>query len=330
MSFWDWINLLFLTPLLLLLFLAIQHSRTAAGRVLVFFAVTLFVSATLLFFVQPMIGKMILPILGGTPAVWNTCMVFFQAMLLVGYSYTHTLSTTQPRRRQLLVQGAVLFLPLIVLPFALGDSPPPTEENPIFWLLWLLLGMVGLPFFVVATTAPLLQKWFATTGHPAAKDPYFLYGASNFGSMLGLLAYPALIEWMWDVPTQAVVWTAGYALFIALVVGCAYLVWRTPEPALVTVPVAVEAPVLARESPVLAPALAAVSTAVTTGRRRGRACRRHRGRPSRRHRARRRPRSGSASPGSSSPRRRRCRAARTTSRWHGGCAGSSSRRCPRA
>src|SRR5689334_2139211 len=98
-----------------------------------------------------MIGKMILPQLGGTPAVWNTCMVFFQAMLTVGYAYTHTLSSTQSRSRQLIVQAVLLFLPLAALPFALGERTPPTEENPVYWLLWLLLGMVGLPFFVVST-----------------------------------------------------------------------------------------------------------------------------------------------------------------------------------
>src|SRR5882724_5882509 len=179
-----------------------------------------------------MIGKMILPLLGGTPAVWNTCMVFFQAMLLVGYAYTHTLTSYQSRRRQLLIQSALLFLPalFLMLPFSLGDWKPPTEENPVFQLLWLLLGVVGLPFFIVATSAPLLQKWFATTGHRAAKDPYFLYGASNLGSMLGLLLYPALFEYQWDLETQAIVWAVGYALLIVLVAGCAYLVWRTPEP----------------------------------------------------------------------------------------------------
>jgi SAM-dependent methyltransferase len=235
---------------------------------LAFFGLTLFVSATLLFFVQPMIGKMILPRLGGTPAVWNTCMVFFQAMLLVGYAYTHTLSTTQSRRRQLLVQAVLLFLPVAVLPFALGERTPPAEENPIFWLFWLLLGVVGLPFFVVATTAPLLQKWFATTGHSAARDPYFLYGASNLGSMIGLLMYPALIEWLWDVPTQAIVWTVGYGLFIALVLGCALLVWRAPEPALAVVepPPPEPAPL---PPPAAVPEPAAPVTAVTASRRRG-------------------------------------------------------------
>lgn len=229
---------------------------------LLFFSLTLFVSAALLFCVQPMIGKMILPVLGGTPAVWNTCMVFFQAMLLVGYAYTHTLSTTQPRRRQLLIQSVLLFLPLLFLPFALGDQAPRSDDNPAFWLLWVLLGMVGMPFFVVATSAPLLQKWFATTGHAAAKDPYFLYGASNLGSMLGLLLYPALIEPVWDVPTQAIMWTAGYALLIVFVMGCALVVLRTPEPAALAVHVPVE-PQEPAPAPVPAAALATAVTATT-------------------------------------------------------------------
>jgi hypothetical protein len=231
---------------------------------LLLFSLTLFVSATLLFFVQPMIGKMLLPRLGGTPAVWNTCMVFFQAMLLVGYAYTHTLSTWQSRRRQLLVQSALLLLPLAVLPFMLGDRTPPTEANPVFWLLWVLLGMVGLPFFVVATSAPLLQKWFATTGHSAAKDPYFLYGASNLGSMLGLLLYPLLIERIWDLPEQAMIWTAGYGLLIGLVLACAVAVWRSPEPAAALAAVPADA-VLPEPLPELAPP----ETAVTVSRRRG-------------------------------------------------------------
>src|SRR5438552_17932418 len=153
---------------------------------------------------------MVLPRLGGTPAVWATVIVFFHAVLLVGYAYTHTISTWKDQRRQFIVQLVLLLLPFIVLPFTLGAWTPPTESNPVFSVLWLLLGMVGLPFFVVSTSAPLLQRWFGMTGHPAAKDPYFLYGASNLGSMIGLLAYPALMEPMFDVPTQAWVWTAGY------------------------------------------------------------------------------------------------------------------------
>lgn len=195
-----------------------------------YFAFTLFVSATLLFFVQPLIGKMVLPKLGGTPAVWNTCMVFFQAVLLVGYAYTHTLNTWRSQRQQFIAHLVMLALPFVVLPFTLGSWTPPTESNPVFSLLWLLLGLVGLPFFVVSTSAPLLQRWFGLTGHPAAKDPYFLYGASNLGSMIGLLAYPLVLEPLLDVPGQATFWAAGYGLFALLVAGCVFLVWK-PAPA---------------------------------------------------------------------------------------------------
>ena len=190
------------------------------------FAFTLFVSATLLFLVQPMIGKMVLPTLGGTPAVWNTCMVFFQAVLLVGYGYTHTLSTWHNPRRQVLMQFALLALPFVVLPFTLGAWNPPAEHNPALSVLWLLLGMVGLPFFVVATSAPLLQRWFSSTGHPAAQDPYFLYGASNLGSMLALIIYPVLIEPNFTLGAQTWLWTIGYAMLALLVIACGLLVWK--------------------------------------------------------------------------------------------------------
>src|SRR5579862_6826142 len=132
---------------------------------------------------------MILPRLGGTPAVWNTCMVFFQAALLAGYAYTHSATTFMPVKRQTLLQGALLVVPFafFVLPFSIGAWTPDVEGNPIWSVLYILLLVVGLPFFVVATSAPLLQRWFSSTGHPSAKDPYFLYGASNLGSMLALL-----------------------------------------------------------------------------------------------------------------------------------------------
>ncbi len=192
------------------------------------FAVTLFVSAFLLFLVQPMLGKMILPRLGGTPAVWNTCMVFFQAVLLAGYAYTHTVSTWLPVRRQLLLQCLLLGLPLLFLPFVVGQWAPPTESNPVLALLLLLLLVVGIPFFVVATSAPLLQKWFASTGHPSARDPYFLYGASNLGSMLALIAYPLLVEPNLPVLAQSWLWAGAYALFIALTLACGAVVWLAP------------------------------------------------------------------------------------------------------
>jgi hypothetical protein len=193
-----------------------------------FFALTLFVSALLLFLVQPMVAKIVLPNLGGTPAVWNTCMVFFQAALLAGYAYAHATTKWLGVRRQALLHCAVLLLPLVVLPIALTPGwLPPGDANPVPWLLLFLVTTVGLPFFVVSTSAPLLQKWFASTGHPAAKDPYFLYAASNLGSMLALLGYPTLVEPNLRLATQSKDWSLGYGLLILLTVACAYLVWKT-------------------------------------------------------------------------------------------------------
>jgi hypothetical protein len=201
------------------------------------FTVTLFVSATLLFLVQPMIAKMVLPLLGGTPAVWNTCMVFFQAVLLAGYSYAHATTAWLGVRRQLLLHLPLLLVPLVVLPLGIRHGwTPPASANPIPWLLLFLTVSVGLPFFVLSTSAPLLQKWFAATGHPAGRDPYFLYAASNLGSMLALLGYPVLVEpflplkpdhWL----SQSWLWAAGYGVLAVLVGACAWAVWRAPADA---------------------------------------------------------------------------------------------------
>ena len=142
-----------------------------------------FCRACLLFLLQPMVAKMILPLLGGTPAVWNTCMVFFQAALLAAYAYAHAAPTWLGDRRQTLLHLALVALPFLVLPVAIMGWEPAASGNPIPWLLALLAASAGLPFFVVATSAPLLQRWFAGTNDPAAGDPYFLYAASNLGSM---------------------------------------------------------------------------------------------------------------------------------------------------
>src|SRR5262249_48611128 len=179
----------------------------------------------MLFLVQPMIGKMILPRLGGTPQVWNTCMMFFQTVLLVGYAYTHNITSRLPVKKQLLVHCIVLLLPLPVLlafgrPFYVASFGAEGGGNPIFVTLGLLAMIVGIPFLVVSTTAPLLQRWFNHTGHPAAKDPYFLYGASNAGSILGLLLYPALVERFLGLDEQAWFWLYGYVVLALLVAGC--------------------------------------------------------------------------------------------------------------
>ena len=197
-----------------------------AGAVFVFTA-TLFTSAFLLFLVEPMIAKMVLPLLGGSPSVWNTCVVFFQAMLLAGYAWAHGTTAGLGVRRQSAVQAGLVVAPLAALPFAIRQlSAPPSDGSPVAWLLLVLLLSVGLPFFVLSTSAAVLQKWFSTTDHPAANDPYFLYAASNLGSLLALLAYPALVEPNLTLQQQARVWTYGYVVYLALALVCAALVWR--------------------------------------------------------------------------------------------------------
>ncbi len=191
------------------------------------YTATIFVSATLLFLVQPMFARMVLPSLGGSPAVWNTALVFFQAALLAGYAYAHTATKWLGVRRQAALHAALLFLPLLVLPIALPASwKPPTQSNPVPSLMLLLLGAVGLPFFVVSASSPLLQRWFAATGHRAAKDPYFLYAASNCGSMAALLAYPFLVEPNLRLGEQSRWWTGGYFVLVALTLACVLLLWR--------------------------------------------------------------------------------------------------------
>lgn len=196
-----------------------------------FFAATLLVSSALLFLIQPLFAKMVLPLLGGTPAVWNTCMVFFQAALLAGYGYSHALPAWMGVRKHSWLHLIVLGLPALSLPLALRPGwEPPAGSNPVFWLLGLLAVSVGLPFFVVSTSGPLLQKWFARTGHSSAHDPYFLYAASNLGSVIALLAYPLLLEPNWSLRTQARLWTFGYLVLAGLIVACADIYWRREKP----------------------------------------------------------------------------------------------------
>jgi SAM-dependent methyltransferase len=187
----------------------------------------MFIGATLLFVVEPMFGKMALPLLGGSPAVWNTCMVFYQGALLAGYLYAHLAPKWLGVRRQAVFHLGLLLLILFTLPIGIFHGwTPPTNANPMAWLLLLLLLSVGLPFFAVSTTAPLLQKWFAQTSHDSAHDPYFLYGASNLGSLLALVAYPTIIEPYLRLHHQSWVWTGGYLVLTVLLSLCGILVWR--------------------------------------------------------------------------------------------------------
>jgi len=187
----------------------------------------MFLSALLLFSVQPMFAKMIVFLLGGSPAVWNVCMVFFQFTLLAGYLYAHSVTSIRIKY-QILIHLGLLLVALWVLPIRVPEGwTPPAEVDPTTWLLGLLFVSVGLPFFVVSTTAPLLQKWFSNTDHPSAEDPYFLYAASSLGSLLGLLTYPFVVEPALSVPTQSLYWTWSYGLFIVLFLTCMTILWRS-------------------------------------------------------------------------------------------------------
>jgi hypothetical protein len=206
--------------------------------VIVLYAVTLLVSAALLFCVQPMFARFVLPLLGGTPAVWNVSMVFFQVALLAGYLYAHASIRRFGPRRQALLHLVLLLPPLLLLPIGVPEGwVAPQRGDPILWLLALLTVAVGLPFFVVASTAPLLQRWLAATSHPRAADPYVLYRASNTGSVIGLLGYPALMEPSLRLGEQGRLWAFGYGVLAVLIAGCALVLWRSrpagaePDPA---------------------------------------------------------------------------------------------------
>jgi SAM-dependent methyltransferase len=196
--------------------------------VLAVFALSMFLSATLLFIVQPMFAKMVLPLLGGSPSVWNTCMVFYQAALLAGYAYAHAAPRWLGVRRHAAVHLALFLLVIFTLPIGLahGWEPPPTG-SPILWLLQVLFVSLGLPFFLISTTAPLLQKWFASSGHPAAPDPYFLYGASNLGSLAALAGYPLVVEPYLRLADQAWAWAGGYLVLTGFILACAVRLWRS-------------------------------------------------------------------------------------------------------
>ena len=161
---------------------------TRLNQLLVTFIAAIFVSAALLFAVQPMFTKMVLPRLGGAPAVWSVAMVFFQATLLAGYVYAHLLTRFAPGRRSVIIHLVVMAVACFWLPLLdrhVWGRPPQVGEA--FWLLGLFAVSIGPPFFALAAKAPLLQAWFARTGHPSANDPYFLYAASNVGSFLALI-----------------------------------------------------------------------------------------------------------------------------------------------
>jgi len=201
----------------------------------VLFGLASFLAAVLLFSIQPMIGKMVLPVLGGTPSVWNTCLVYFQVMLLCGYLFTHGIG---PGEGIELRRVSVFFLLLLATLLALGYYLQPIviqpssgwrnsgNDNPALVLLGILCGSATLPLVMVSATAPLLQCWFALSGHPRARDPYFLYAASNSGSLLALLAYPFVIEPNLGLTVQSRVWRTGFLILAMLVLACGVVARR--------------------------------------------------------------------------------------------------------
>ena len=195
----------------------------------VMFGAAIFLSAFLLFWVQPLFSKMVLPLLGGSPSVWNTAMMFFQLALLAGYGYAHLLShRVAGLRAQIAIHGAVIASGLIFLPFAVAHNLiPPTTGSPIPWLIGLLAVSVGWPFFALAASAPLVQSWFARSSHRLSDDPYFLYAASNSGSLLALLAFPILFEPMLTLAGQARAWMFGYGALILILAVLGIVLSRT-------------------------------------------------------------------------------------------------------
>ena len=186
--------------------------------VLALFFSALFASALLLFIVQPMFAKMVLPRLGGSPAVWSVAMCFFQATLLGGYAYAHGLYRYAGLRLGIAVHLGLLGLATIALPLELAEGwQSPSGDNIHLWVLALFAASIGLPFFALSGNAPLLQAWFSRTGHRHARDPYFLYGASNLGSLLALLCYPILVEPSFTLSAQSWGWSAAFVGLIGLV-----------------------------------------------------------------------------------------------------------------
>lgn len=201
--------------------------RHGSRLVLPVYTATIFLSAFMLFSIQPFFAKMVLPILGGSPSVWSVAMVFFQAVLLAGYGYAHLITTRLGLRSAAIVHAVVMLAALVVLPISIpaGWTEPPNSGQ-AYWLLGLFAIAVGLPFFAVSANGPLLQAWFARTGHAHADDPYFLYGASNIGSFASLFLYIVLFEPLLTVSDQSVAWTVGYVVLAGSVGICALLVLR--------------------------------------------------------------------------------------------------------
>jgi len=191
------------------------------------FAATAFLAALLLFWIQPLYGKLVLPLYGGAPAVWTAVNLFFQAALLAGYLYAHALTRLASPRAALAVHFALLALCVAWLPLQAPHAAPAGDSAHAALALFSLLAVhVGLPFVAVAATAPLIQKWFAGTTHPQAADPYFLYSASNLGSMAALLGYPFVLEPLFGLASQRLGWAVAFGALVLLLAAAGFAARR--------------------------------------------------------------------------------------------------------
>lgn len=229
------------------------------------FAVTVFTSAALVFLVQPMVAKLVLPLLGGSPSVWNTSMAFFQLALLAGYFYAHLLQRIPSVRGQATAHIAALLVAAIALPLRVNElAGPPSSDHPNLWLLAVLALSIGAPFAILSATAPLVQAWHARTiGAAEGKEPYVLYAASNLGSLIALLAYPIVVEPLTSLAEQRYGWSAGYGLFVLVIGALALAVMRVRSAAVVRVETTAPAPSWARRAGWVA--LAAIPSSLMLG-----------------------------------------------------------------
>lgn len=185
------------------------------------FVLTIVTGSFLLFLTQPMIARMALPRVGGSPSIWNSAMLVYQLLLLAGYAYAHRVSRLKPRR-QAGLHVVLLGVAALWLPIGLTQAVPPATFEPAIWVPWFLLSSIGPVFFIVSAQAPLMQRWYAL--ETSRGDPYPLYSASNLGSFAGLISYPLIVEPLMSLQQQSWLWTGIYALLVLLVVGCALTV----------------------------------------------------------------------------------------------------------
>jgi len=199
--------------------------RTGTGALAIGYAVTIFLSAFLLFQIQPLISRYILPWFGGTPSVWTTCMLFFQVALFGGYAYAHLTTQRLAPRTQAVTHIVLMIAALLLLPITpSADWKPTGDEQPIVRIIALLSISVGLPFFVLSSTGPLLQGWFSRTHRDLS--PYRLYALSNIGSLLALVSYPFAFEPAFEASLQASIWSWGFGSFAVLCAVCAVAMWK--------------------------------------------------------------------------------------------------------